>query len=151
MTPVSKKSFKDWQTEQPRIPILSLRKTNRNPATRLPACASSRGLTQPNLAEMVRTRQPSIARLENGSSVPSLPFWIASPKRWTHGSSCTSFHVEIYQRCKCQGLRSVSSSPVYCKRILTRSRLQDRERRPVETASGLSPPSIRDLPGGCGC
>jgi transcriptional regulator with XRE-family HTH domain len=33
-----------------------------------------RGLTQAQLAEMVGTRQPSIARLENGNSVPSLSF-----------------------------------------------------------------------------
>lgn len=33
-----------------------------------------RGLTQAQLAEMVGTRQPSIARLENGNSIPSLSF-----------------------------------------------------------------------------
>jgi transcriptional regulator with XRE-family HTH domain len=33
-----------------------------------------RGLTQAQLAEMVGTRQPSIARLENDSSTPSLSF-----------------------------------------------------------------------------
>ena len=32
------------------------------------------GLTQAQLAEMVGTRQPSIARLENGTSTPSLTF-----------------------------------------------------------------------------
>jgi transcriptional regulator with XRE-family HTH domain len=32
------------------------------------------GLTQAQLAEMVGTRQPSIARLENGTSVPNLSF-----------------------------------------------------------------------------
>jgi DNA-binding XRE family transcriptional regulator len=33
-----------------------------------------RGLTQAQLAAMVGTRQPSIARLENGSSLPSISF-----------------------------------------------------------------------------
>ncbi|HWQ83694.1 MAG TPA: helix-turn-helix transcriptional regulator [Anaerolineales bacterium] len=33
-----------------------------------------RGLTQAQLAELVGTQQPSIARLENGSSIPSLSF-----------------------------------------------------------------------------
>jgi len=33
-----------------------------------------RRLTQTQLAEMIGTRQPSIARLENGSSIPSLSF-----------------------------------------------------------------------------
>jgi transcriptional regulator with XRE-family HTH domain len=33
-----------------------------------------RGLTQTQMAEMLGTRQPSIARLENGSSVSSLSF-----------------------------------------------------------------------------
>jgi len=32
------------------------------------------GLTQAQLAEMVGTRQPSIARLENSNSIPSLTF-----------------------------------------------------------------------------
>ncbi|MCM1567033.1 MAG: helix-turn-helix transcriptional regulator [Dehalobacter sp.] len=33
-----------------------------------------RGLTQAQLADMVGARQPSIARLENGTSAPSLSF-----------------------------------------------------------------------------
>ena len=33
-----------------------------------------RGLTRAELAEMVGTRQPSIARLENGTRTPSLSF-----------------------------------------------------------------------------
>jgi len=33
-----------------------------------------RGLSQTQLAKLVGTRQPSIARLENGSSLPSLSF-----------------------------------------------------------------------------
>jgi transcriptional regulator with XRE-family HTH domain len=33
-----------------------------------------RGLTQAQLAEMVGSRQPSIAKLENGTSAPSLSF-----------------------------------------------------------------------------
>jgi transcriptional regulator with XRE-family HTH domain len=35
-----------------------------------------RGLTQTQHAERVGTHQPSIARLENGSSIPSLSFLI---------------------------------------------------------------------------
>lgn len=33
-----------------------------------------RGITQKDLAKLVKTHQPSIARLENGSSLPSLRF-----------------------------------------------------------------------------
>ncbi|MHB0923799.1 MAG: helix-turn-helix domain-containing protein [Bellilinea sp.] len=33
-----------------------------------------RGFTHTQLAEMIGTRQPSIARLENGSSLPSISF-----------------------------------------------------------------------------
>lgn len=33
-----------------------------------------RGITQKELAKLVKTQQPSIARLENGSSLPSLRF-----------------------------------------------------------------------------
>jgi DNA-binding XRE family transcriptional regulator len=33
-----------------------------------------RGLTQAQLSEMIGTRQPSVARLENGTSLPSLTY-----------------------------------------------------------------------------
>ena len=74
MTPVSKKSFKDWQTEQRQNPDFVAAERELEPGYQVARLRIQRGLTQAQLAEMVGTRQPSIARLENGSSIPSLSF-----------------------------------------------------------------------------
>jgi len=74
MTPVSKKSFKDWQTEQRQDPDFVAAEREQEPGYQVARLRIQRGLTQAQLAEMVGTRQPSIARLENGSSIPSLSF-----------------------------------------------------------------------------
>jgi len=74
MTPISKKSFKDWQTEQRQAPDFVSAERELEPGYQVARLRIQRGLTQAQLAEMVGTRQPSIARLENGSSVPSLSF-----------------------------------------------------------------------------
>ena len=44
------------------------------PAYQLARLRIMRGLTQQELAELVGTKQPSIARLESGKRSPSLPF-----------------------------------------------------------------------------
>lgn len=74
MTPVSKKNFKDWQAEQHRDPDFVAAERELEPGYQVARLRIQRGLTQAQLAEMVGTRQPSIARLENGTSVPSLSF-----------------------------------------------------------------------------
>ena len=74
MTPVSKKTLKNWQTEQLRDPEFVAAANELEPGYQIARLRIKRGLTQTQLAEMVGTRQPSIARLENGSSVPSLSF-----------------------------------------------------------------------------
>ena len=74
MPPVSKKSFKDWQTEQRQDPDFVAAERELEPGYQVARLRIQRGLTQAQLAEMVGTRQPSIARLENGSSIPSLSF-----------------------------------------------------------------------------
>ncbi len=74
MSPVSKKSFKDWQTEQQQDPEFVAASLELEAGYQIARLRIQRGLTQAQLAEMVGTRQPSIARLENGSSVPSLSF-----------------------------------------------------------------------------
>jgi DNA-binding XRE family transcriptional regulator len=74
MTHVSKKTLKDWQTEQLRNPEFVAAANELEPGYQVARLRIHRGLTQAQLAEMVGTRQPSIARLENGSSVPSLSF-----------------------------------------------------------------------------
>lgn len=74
MSPVSKKTFKDWQTEQLQDPEFVAAAGEMEAGYQIARLRIQRGLTQAQLAEMVGTRQPSIARLENGSSVPSLSF-----------------------------------------------------------------------------
>jgi transcriptional regulator with XRE-family HTH domain len=44
------------------------------PAYQIARLRIARGLTQAQLAEMVGTKQPSIARLESGASEPSVAF-----------------------------------------------------------------------------
>jgi len=74
MTPVSKKNFKDWQVEQRQDPDFVAAERELEPGYQVSRLRIQRGLTQAQLAEMVGTRQPSIARLENGTSIPSLSF-----------------------------------------------------------------------------
>lgn len=74
MSPISKKTFKNWQAEQKQDPEFVAAANEMEPGYQIARLRIQRGLTQTQLAEMVGTRQPSIARLENGSSVPSLSF-----------------------------------------------------------------------------
>jgi DNA-binding XRE family transcriptional regulator len=74
MTPVSKKTLKSWQVQQLKDPEFVAAANELEPGYQIARLRIQRGLTQAQLAEMVGTRQPSIARLENGSSVPSLSF-----------------------------------------------------------------------------
>lgn len=67
-------SLQDWQSRQlgdPEFVAESEKLALGHEITRLRLL---RGLTKAQLAEMVGTRQPAIARLENGNSVPSLSF-----------------------------------------------------------------------------
>jgi DNA-binding XRE family transcriptional regulator len=74
MSPVSKKTLKDWQAEQLQNPEFIAAANELEPGYQIARLRIQRGLTQAELAEMIGTHQPSIARLENGSSVPSLSF-----------------------------------------------------------------------------
>jgi transcriptional regulator with XRE-family HTH domain len=74
MSPVSKTTFKDWQDQQRQDSDFVAESLELEAGYQIARLRILRGLTQAQLAEMVGTRQPSIARLENGSSVPSLSF-----------------------------------------------------------------------------
>jgi DNA-binding XRE family transcriptional regulator len=74
MSPVSKNTLKDWQAEQLQDPEFVAAENELEPGYQIARLRIQRGLTQAELAEMIGTHQPSIARLENGSSVPSLSF-----------------------------------------------------------------------------
>ena len=74
MSPISKTRFEDWQAEQLKDSEFVAAANELEPSYQIARLRIQRGLTQAQLAEMVGTRQPSIARLENGNSVPSLSF-----------------------------------------------------------------------------
>lgn len=66
--------FEDWETEKIKNPDFVAATEALEPGYQIARLRILRGLTQTQLAELVGTRQPSIARLENGSSVPSISF-----------------------------------------------------------------------------
>lgn len=66
--------FEDWEAEKLKTPDFVAAAEALEPGYQIARLRILRGLTQTQLAELVGTRQPSIARLENGSSVPSISF-----------------------------------------------------------------------------
>ncbi len=66
--------FEDWESEKIKNVEFMAAAEELEPGYQVARLRMQRGLTQAQLAEMVGTRQPSIARLENGSSKPSLSF-----------------------------------------------------------------------------
>ena len=66
--------FEDWETEKLKNPEFVAAAGALEPGYQIARMRILRGITQSQLAEMVGTRQPSIARLENGASLPSLSF-----------------------------------------------------------------------------
>lgn len=74
MTRKKMPQFDDWEAEKLQNPEFVSAAQTLEPGYQVARLRLLRGLTQSQLAEMVGTRQPSIARLENGSSMPSLSF-----------------------------------------------------------------------------
>lgn len=66
--------FEDWEAEQMRDPEFREAAEALEPAYQVARLRMLRGLTQKELAKLVGTRQPSIARLESGKSEPRLSF-----------------------------------------------------------------------------
>ena len=66
--------FEDWEAEKLKNPDSVAAVEALEPGYQIARLRILRGLTQTQLAELVGTRQPSIASLENGSSVPSISF-----------------------------------------------------------------------------
>ncbi len=67
-------SFKDWEANKLKDAGFLAAAIEAEPGYQIARLRTQRGLTQTQLAELVGTRQPSIARLENGTSQPSLTF-----------------------------------------------------------------------------
>ena len=66
--------FEDWEAEKIKDPDFLAAAEELEPGYQVARLRMIRGLTQAQLAEMIGTRQPSIAKLENGTGVPSLSF-----------------------------------------------------------------------------
>lgn len=66
--------FEDWDKEKNNNPEFVAAAAKLEPGYQIARLRILRGLTQAQLADLVGTRQPSIARLENGSSQPSISF-----------------------------------------------------------------------------
>lgn len=66
--------FEDWEAERLQDPAFAAAAESLEPGYQVARLRMQHGLTQAQLAELVGTRQPSIARLENGTSAPSLSF-----------------------------------------------------------------------------
>lgn len=66
--------FEEWEAEKLQDPAFAAAAESLEPGYQVARLRMQRGLTQAQLAELVGTRQPSIARLENGTSTPSLSF-----------------------------------------------------------------------------
>jgi transcriptional regulator with XRE-family HTH domain len=66
--------FEDWEAEQMRDPEFRAAAEELEPAYQVARMRMMRGLTQEELARLVGTRQPSIARLESGRRQPRLSF-----------------------------------------------------------------------------
>ena len=74
MSPVSKITFQEWKAQQSQDSEFVAESLELEAGYQIARLRLLRGMTQAELADIVGTRQPSIARLENGSSMPSLSF-----------------------------------------------------------------------------
>ena len=66
--------LEDWEAEKIKDPDFLAAADKLEPGYLVARLRLLRGLTQAQLAEMIGTRQSTIARLENGTSAPSLSF-----------------------------------------------------------------------------
>jgi len=74
LSPLSKITFDEWQDEQRQDAKFVAAARELEPGYQIARLRIQHGLTQAQLAELVGTRQPSIARLESGERKPSLSF-----------------------------------------------------------------------------
>lgn len=66
--------FEDWEADQMKDPEFRAAVEELEPAYQVARLRIMRGLTQEQVAELVGTKQSSIARLENGNTQPRLSF-----------------------------------------------------------------------------
>jgi len=66
--------LEEWEAERMQDPEFVAALAAREPAYQIARLRIQRGLTQKQLAELVGTKQSSIARLERGTAPPNLSF-----------------------------------------------------------------------------
>ena len=71
---VSNMTFSNWQAQQNQDPAFVRESRGLELGYQIARLRLVRGMSQAELADILGTRQPSTARLENGSSMPSLSF-----------------------------------------------------------------------------
>jgi len=74
MSSLSKTTYQDWKIEQLQKPDFIEALQDLELGHQIARLRIQRGLTQAQLAELVGTRQTSIARMESGQSHPGLSF-----------------------------------------------------------------------------
>lgn len=74
MSPISKLRFEDWEADRLQDKQFVQEVRRLETGHQIACLRIERGLTQAQLAEMVGTKQPSIARLERGERRPSVAF-----------------------------------------------------------------------------
>lgn len=67
-------ALEEWEAAQMQDPAFVAALAELEPAYQVARLRILRGLTQEQLAELVGTKQPSIARLESGASTPTVTF-----------------------------------------------------------------------------
>jgi transcriptional regulator with XRE-family HTH domain len=66
--------FEEWMNQKRQDPEVAKELAKLDPGHQVARLRILRGLTQAQLAALVSTQQPSIARLENGETVPNITF-----------------------------------------------------------------------------
>jgi transcriptional regulator with XRE-family HTH domain len=67
-------TFDEWRSEQMKDPEFRAAYDDLEPSYQIARLRILHGLTQEQLASLVGTKQPSIARLESGATEPTLSF-----------------------------------------------------------------------------
>ena len=100
--------YDEWRGQQMQDPEFVAELEKLEPGYQVARLRIKLGLTQTQLAEMVGTKQPSIARLENGEGSPSLSFLEKVAE-----ALGAEVKVHLIPKKTAQGLRESSKSTDY--------------------------------------
>lgn len=100
--------YEKWREQQLQDPEFVAELEKLEPGYQIARLRLKLGLTQAQLADMVGTKQPSIARLENGESSPSLNFL-----EKVAAALGADVKVHLIPRTQAHGIRESSKSSDY--------------------------------------